>query len=117
MAIQTRGSILWPISDRKKVDSIYIYIESALLEEVKLLELLHANILKAWKKPSAKLLVTSVIQETGLQEEGSLEMVELQRMDDVKLSSSLTKPQEEEVVHGLVAEFADVCSSIPGLTD
>ena len=58
---------------------------------------MHANILRAWQNPSAELLVTSVIQETGLQDEGSPEMVELQRMDGVKLSSSLTKQQEEEV--------------------
>ena len=47
----------------------------------------HANILKTWKNPSAEVLVTSVIQGTGLQDEGRLEMVKLQRMNDVKLST------------------------------
>ena len=53
---------------------------------------MHANILKAWKPPSAEVateLLIFVIQETGLQDEGSLGILEHTRINDAMFSISL----------------------------
>ena len=77
--------------------------------------IVHANFLKKSSTPPAEVLTTPVIQDESQEDEGIILTIILTAPTDIKLSDNLNSQQKDQALK-LMAEFTDVCNSIPGKT-